>query len=132
MAYRLLGLSAFEKWMLHVGRTGEKFMALTNAIHVASLGRPNRNQVGTSKATGRQASPRVNLGNTERQISLAAGAVAAIFGVARRDVPGLLLAALGAGLVYRGASGHCGVYDALGIDSRNTDGGKTAGKAFRW
>ena len=99
-------------------------MALTNAVHVTSLGRTNRNQVGTSKATGGQVSPRVNVGNAERQISLAAGAVAAVFGVARRDVPGLLLAALGAGLVYRGASGHCSVYDALGIDSRNTDGGE--------
>ena len=39
-------------------------------------------------------------------------------------MPGLLLAALGAGLVYRGASGHCSVYDALGIDSRDTDGGE--------
>jgi uncharacterized membrane protein len=97
-------------------------MALTNAVHVTSLGRPNRNQVGTGKSTGGQVSPHVNLGNAERQISLAAGAVAAVFGVARRDVPGLLLAALGAGLVYRGASGHCSVYDALGIDSRNSDG----------
>jgi uncharacterized membrane protein len=28
------------------------------------------------------------------------------------------MAALGAGLLYRGASGHCSVYNALGVDSR--------------
>jgi len=96
-------------------------MALINGVHVTSLGRPNRNQVGTAEATTEQVRPRVNVGNVERQISLTAGAVAAVFGVARRDVRGLLLAALGAGLVYRGASGHCSVYNALGIDARNTN-----------
>ena len=62
--------------------------------------------------------PRVNVGKVERQLSLAAGIGSVVLGVARRDLPGLLLAALGAGLLYRGASGHCSVYDALGVDSR--------------
>lgn len=93
-------------------------MALTNGIHVTSLTRPDAKQPGTLAASRQQASRRVNVGNGERQISLATGAVAALYGVARHDIPGLLLVALGAGLVYRGTSGHCSVYDALGIDSR--------------
>jgi uncharacterized membrane protein len=57
--------------------------------------------------------------------------VAAVLGIARRDVPGLLMAALGAGLVYRGASGHCSVYDALGIDSRDKRSVKNQPQAVR-
>ena len=94
-------------------------MALTNAVYVTSLARTNRNQLGIPDAKGQHVRSRVNVGSVERQISLAAGAVAAVLGVARRDVPGLLMAALGAGLVYRGASGHCSVYDALRLDSRD-------------
>lgn len=61
----------------------------------------------------------VNVGKGEREASLLLGPVVALYGIARRDIPGLFLAALGAGLVYRGASGHCGVYGALGLDSRD-------------
>jgi uncharacterized membrane protein len=60
----------------------------------------------------------VNVGKIERQASLAAGVGSVALGISRRDLPGLLLAALGAGLLYRGASGHCSVYSALGVDSR--------------
>jgi uncharacterized membrane protein len=96
-------------------------MATTTGTQASSLARFEGGQRGLPAAKGigqLPATSRVNVGNTERQVSLAAGAVAAILGIARRDVKGLLMAALGAGLVYRGASGHCGVYQALGIDSR--------------
>jgi uncharacterized membrane protein len=61
--------------------------------------------------------PKVNIGPLERQLSLVGGTVLAILGLIRRDVPGLFAAGAGAGLVYRGATGHCGVYDALGVSS---------------
>jgi len=97
-------------------------MATTAGNETASLTRIKRSQLGlleTKVSKELPASSHVNVGKTERQVSLAAGAVAAVVGVARRDVPGLLLAALGAGLLYRGASGHCRVYERLGIDSRD-------------
>jgi uncharacterized membrane protein len=93
-------------------------MALTSGVHVTSLAGTNRSQFGPQEASPATARPRVNVGKVERQISMAAGAASTILGVARRDVPGMLLAALGAGLIYRGASGHCSVYNALGIDAR--------------
>jgi uncharacterized membrane protein len=34
-------------------------------------------------------------------------------------VPGLLLAGIGGGLLYRGATGHCGIYKKLGVDTTN-------------
>ncbi len=40
-----------------------------------------------------------------------------IGGLSRRSVPGLALAATGAALLYRGATGHCQVYESLGLDT---------------
>ncbi len=59
----------------------------------------------------------VNVGNGERSVSVAAGSILALLGLARRDLPGLLIAGVGGGLLYRGATGYCHTYAALGIDT---------------
>lgn len=56
----------------------------------------------------------VNVSNPERWLSVIAGAAFAAYGLTRRSVTGLVLAGIGGGLVWRGATGHCAVYDALG------------------
>jgi uncharacterized membrane protein len=58
-----------------------------------------------------------NVGGTERKVSLVTGSILALLGIAKRDLPGAVIAAVGAGLVYRGATGHCHTYEALGIDT---------------
>jgi uncharacterized membrane protein len=60
---------------------------------------------------------RANVGSTERTISIAAGAILALTGLAKRSPVGLVLAAIGGGLIYRGVSGQCPVYRAAGIDT---------------
>jgi uncharacterized membrane protein len=62
----------------------------------------------------------VNVGDQERIISLAAGSILALLGVRRRDLSGLLIAAVGGGLVWRGATGHSMVYDVLDVDTANS------------
>jgi len=58
------------------------------------------------------------VGSTERLISAAAGGALLVGGLRRIDSPGgLALALVGGSLVYRGASGHCSIYQALGIDT---------------
>jgi uncharacterized membrane protein len=64
----------------------------------------------------------VNIGTTERAISTAAGALLAIAGLSRRSIPGVIAAALGGGMIYRGVSGHCDVLAALGIDRSDRAG----------
>lgn len=64
----------------------------------------------------------VNVGRSERIVSALAGGVAAAAGLRMRSVPGLLLAAAGGGLLYRGVTGHCYCYEMLGI---NTAQGET-------
>ncbi len=58
-----------------------------------------------------------NVGETERIISLAAGVGVGLSGLARGGLKGLTLTAIGAGLIWRGYSGHCGGYAALGVNN---------------
>lgn len=58
-----------------------------------------------------------NVGPSERQVSLASGGILAVLGLARRDWVGIGLAAVGASLLHRGATGKCYMYQALGMNS---------------
>lgn len=58
----------------------------------------------------------VNISEPERIVSTIGGAGLALYGAARKDLPGLALALFGGYLVYRGATGHCHTYEALGLD----------------
>ncbi len=59
----------------------------------------------------------VNIHDFERIGSALVGGGLAAYGLGRGGVCGLILAASGAALVYRGVSGHCMVYDQLGINT---------------
>ncbi len=59
----------------------------------------------------------VNVGQNERSISLAIGTLIAAYGLTRGSLSGLATAAIGAGLIYRGATGHCPTYEKLNIDT---------------
>ena len=66
--------------------------------------------------------PVVNLGPAERAMSVAGGAALALLGL-RRSRLALGLGAIGAALVWRGVTGHCAVYEWLGVDrAANTRG----------
>jgi len=59
----------------------------------------------------------LNVAQTERVISAVAGGALALAGLKMRSLPGLLLAAVGGGLAYRGISGHCPVYESFGVNT---------------
>jgi uncharacterized membrane protein len=65
------------------------------------------------------------VGDLERWASILAGGALAFWGLERRSLGGLVLAVLGGRLMYRGATGHCEVYQALGADTS----GRTHGPA---
>lgn len=62
-------------------------------------------------------SSRINVGSTERVWSAAGGAILLSYGLQRRSLGGLVLAALGGYMAYRGTSGYCPMSDRFG---RNT------------
>lgn len=58
----------------------------------------------------------VNLGSSERLASLVGGSALTLLGLKRRSLGGLVLAGIGLGFIWRGSTGHCGVYQRMGID----------------
>ena len=58
-----------------------------------------------------------NIGDMERLISSILGGSLLIGGLTRRSLPRVALVATGAAFLYRGATGHCKVYESLGIDT---------------
>ena len=59
----------------------------------------------------------VNVNQTERWISGLAGGALALYGLTRRTWGGAALALVGGTLIHRGTSGHCYMYDALGVNT---------------
>ena len=62
-----------------------------------------------------------NVANPERVGSVALGAALIAFGLRQRDAKGLLAAVIGGAFVQRGATGHCMVYDALGVSTGDSE-----------
>jgi uncharacterized membrane protein len=61
-----------------------------------------------------------NISETERWVSMAAGAGLVAYGLTRRRGTGLLVAGLGAWLARRGMTGHCHTYQLLGLNTAGT------------
>jgi uncharacterized membrane protein len=58
-----------------------------------------------------------NVNDAERLASVVAGGALAAYALKRRDLSGLLGGLLGGFLLERGVTGHCHVYDALGVST---------------
>lgn len=73
------------------------------------------------------ACPVKNVADSERAVSAIGGAIIAGYAVGQRNAATPFLLLLGGLLLYRGLSGHCKMYERLGIDttrqSRNPDEG---------
>ena len=63
-----------------------------------------------------------NVSDPERWLSVVAGTALAAYGLKSRKATGLTLAGLGSALLWRGATGHCMVYETLGISTATDDG----------
>ena len=66
--------------------------------------------------SGRQ-DGRINVSQGERWASLIGGGVLACYGLARGTPTGVALSILGGSLIYRGYTGQCHMYQALGVNT---------------
>jgi uncharacterized membrane protein len=66
---------------------------------------------------GSAGSPRQNVATVERIGSVAIGAALVTYGLRRRGAGGVAAALLGGAFLERGATGHCHVYQALGVST---------------
>jgi uncharacterized membrane protein len=62
-------------------------------------------------------------------LSFLGGAALTLFGLSRRSLAGLGLAGAGGSLLYRGVTGYCGAYGALGINTAARVGPATSVRA---
>jgi uncharacterized membrane protein len=78
---------------------------------------------GQGQADSAQTAERrqVNVGSSERLVSLASGAILLLNGLGRRDLLGLLIAGVGGAMVHRGATGYCHMYNAMGYDTAHQE-----------
>jgi uncharacterized membrane protein len=91
-------------------------------------------EVAQGEFTPGGARSEVNVSDAERIVSLAGGGLLTLFGLRDGSLFGLGLAAVGAGLVYRGLTGHCPVYDRFGVSSavgHSPVASVAAGKGFK-
>src|SRR5687767_1190653 len=66
---------------------------------------------------------KTNVGRVERWLSTVAGGALAAYGLKRRQRPGGAAALAGAVLLYRGATGHCPIYGAIGASTAGSANG---------
>jgi len=76
----------------------------------------------TRSAARHARAERTNVNDVERLLSVAAGGALAAYALKKRDLSALVVGLLGGALVERGVTGHCHVYDALGLSTTDGDG----------
>ncbi len=69
-------------------------------------------------------SSNTNVGDIERWASIIGGTALLVSGLRKGDLPGVAISVLGGGLLWRGVTGHCSLYQSMNI---NTAGGSQKG-----
>jgi uncharacterized membrane protein len=65
-----------------------------------------------------------NVSEAERWASIIGGGTLAAYGLQKKSWGGLALAAIGGGLAYRGAMGHCNLYQVFGVNTARSRRGR--------
>lgn len=72
----------------------------------------------------------VNVASTERWVSIGTGAVLTLIGLSRFRLGALLATAAGVMLVKRGLTGHCALYQSMGINTSRSFGDGAAPEEY--
>lgn len=88
----------------------------------------NEQLIRTSGEPGHSNSEQ-NVNDPERIVSAVAGGALIAFGVKQGGLVGAALSILGGGLLYRGSTGHCHVYEAAGVNTNDASQTNIFGKA---
>ncbi len=89
---------------------------------MVSYATPIGREVAAGRARRGNAASRANVGELERWASLVGGGLLALTGLRQGSLGGLGMSAVGGALVYRGLTGRCEVYGALGVDTAKPHG----------
>jgi uncharacterized membrane protein len=78
-------------------------------------------ELTTDLSGGDAMTSEMNVAEVERWASALGGAALAVYGIRQRSVAGAVIAASGGALIARGATGHCPVYAAAGVNTVDDD-----------
>src|SRR3954453_3284795 len=92
---------------------------------------PSNGRSGQVQPTNESSGWQQNVGDGERLVSASAGAILIAQGLARRDLLGVAIAGIGVAMAFRGATGHCSMYQALGVDTAHRDGRESEAESER-
>ncbi len=97
------------------------------SVHSETVGSAQTAHSGQTGAHGQQheksdhvsqgGSLEKNVGQAERMASLVGGALLALVGVSRMSLTNVILVGVGASLLFRGSTGHCSLYQQLGMNT---------------
>jgi len=59
----------------------------------------------------------INVGDTERTVSVVAGGFVLLYGLSKLSLSTIVAAVAGGALIYRGLTGHCSAYQALDMST---------------
>jgi len=79
---------------------------------------PIKSEIKTNRLTAGSAKDKRNVAETERWLSVLGGGLLAAYGLHEGNLPGYGLAVLGGALIHRGLTGHCAVYGALDVSTK--------------
>jgi hypothetical protein len=83
--------------------------------------------MASSGRSGQEAC-QINVGQMERLASVIAGGTILMTMGGLRSLRGATATAIGAGLIWRGLSGHCGLYQRVGVDTADQESSAAAGR----
>ncbi|WP_390844066.1 YgaP family membrane protein [Anatilimnocola floriformis] len=96
-------------------------MSTTHSINQAVAEQRHASELSqSSEREGGEQLFEVNVGPSERTLSLVGGTVLLGLGLSRGSMSGLAMLAMGGALAFRGATGHCSVYQSLGKSTAET------------
>jgi uncharacterized membrane protein len=79
---------------------------------------PIRSEIASNHLTPGSARDKENVAESERWLSVIGGGALAMAGLRSGKLPGIGLAILGGALVHRGLTGHCSLYGAMGVSTK--------------
>lgn len=82
----------------------------------------NNNKMNADRRSGannntKNGKAEINVNEIERVGSALGGGILTIIGITKGGIGGLALAVVGGGLTWRGVTGHCPVYEAVGVNT---------------
>jgi uncharacterized membrane protein len=107
---------AFSVRKRHLSHRGEKKMVTRETALTGS-------KTGQGNQTAEQSK---NVGEVERYASAIGGGALALYGLSRGSLAGVTLALVGGALIYRGVSGHCNMYEAMGVNTAREKGSRAS------